>query len=173
MAKQIADLDRATWGRADAWASASAASTRRSSERSRSPEERGGRTNEIIPLPRRFWTATDVTHQGRYYEMRDVRIHPAPHSPAARRSWSPGVRSRRWEVCRRDLNRIIAASSCFGKIQVRQKKRTCFTNSRRGNFCVCDSSLAQRIFLQRDCHRLPQSKGQRLRTLLSRSRPTS
>jgi alkanesulfonate monooxygenase SsuD/methylene tetrahydromethanopterin reductase-like flavin-dependent oxidoreductase (luciferase family) len=45
------------------------------------PEERGGRTNEIIPLLRRFWTATDVTHQGRYYEMQDVRIHPPPTQP--------------------------------------------------------------------------------------------
>jgi alkanesulfonate monooxygenase SsuD/methylene tetrahydromethanopterin reductase-like flavin-dependent oxidoreductase (luciferase family) len=35
----------------------------------------------MIPLLRRLWTADDVTHDGRYYPMRDVRIHPAPVQP--------------------------------------------------------------------------------------------
>ena len=44
-------------------------------------EERGRRTNEMIPLLRRLWTAEEITHEGRYYSMEDVRIHPAPVQP--------------------------------------------------------------------------------------------
>src|SRR5207237_6249527 len=43
--------------------------------------DRGRRTNEIIPLIRPLWTADEVTHDGRYYAMEDVRIHPAPVQP--------------------------------------------------------------------------------------------
>jgi alkanesulfonate monooxygenase SsuD/methylene tetrahydromethanopterin reductase-like flavin-dependent oxidoreductase (luciferase family) len=41
-------------------------------------EERGRRTDEAIPLLRRLWTAEEITHEGRYYAMDQVRIHPAP-----------------------------------------------------------------------------------------------
>ncbi len=34
--------------------------------------------NDTVPLLRRLWTATEVTHDGRYYPMQDVKIHPAP-----------------------------------------------------------------------------------------------
>jgi alkanesulfonate monooxygenase SsuD/methylene tetrahydromethanopterin reductase-like flavin-dependent oxidoreductase (luciferase family) len=44
-------------------------------------EERGRRTNEMIPLLRRLWTAEHVTHDGPFYPMQDVRIHPPPLQP--------------------------------------------------------------------------------------------
>ena len=43
--------------------------------------ERGRRTDEMIPLIRRLWTAEEISHHGRYYEMDEVRIHPAPIQP--------------------------------------------------------------------------------------------
>ena len=41
----------------------------------------GPRTDEAIPLLRRLWTGEPVTHDGRFYAMDDVRIHPAPAVP--------------------------------------------------------------------------------------------
>ena len=43
--------------------------------------ERGQRTDEAIPLLRRLWSAEEVTHEGRFYPMRSVRIHPPPAQP--------------------------------------------------------------------------------------------
>ena len=44
-------------------------------------KERGRRANEAIPLLRRLWTAEEVSHEGAFYAMRDVKIHPAPLQP--------------------------------------------------------------------------------------------
>ena len=81
VAKQIADLDRATGGRLMLGVGVGGEYPQEFRAVQVPMEERGSRTNEIIPLLRRFWTATEVTHQGRYYEMRDVKIHPAPTQP--------------------------------------------------------------------------------------------
>lgn len=43
--------------------------------------ERGKRLEEAIPLLRRLWTAEQITHDGPFYAMADVRIHPAPAQP--------------------------------------------------------------------------------------------
>ena len=47
-------------------------------------EERGRRTNEMIPLLRRLWTAEPITHDGRYYPME--RREDPPGTGAAGRS---------------------------------------------------------------------------------------
>ena len=44
-------------------------------------EQRGARTNEAIPLLRALWTGDEITHDGPYYAMERVRIHPKPHRP--------------------------------------------------------------------------------------------
>jgi alkanesulfonate monooxygenase SsuD/methylene tetrahydromethanopterin reductase-like flavin-dependent oxidoreductase (luciferase family) len=44
-------------------------------------EERGRRTDEAIGLIRRLWTAQEITHDGRFYAMEDVKVHPAPAQP--------------------------------------------------------------------------------------------
>ena len=44
-------------------------------------EERAPRTDEAIPLLRRLWTGEPVSHDGRFYAMDDVRIHPPPAQP--------------------------------------------------------------------------------------------
>jgi probable F420-dependent oxidoreductase len=81
IAKQIADLDRATDGRVALGIGIGGEYPAEFRAVQIPIEERGRRTNEIIPLLREFWTATEVTHHGRYYDIDAVRIHPAPARP--------------------------------------------------------------------------------------------
>jgi probable F420-dependent oxidoreductase len=81
VAKQIADLDRATDGRVMLGIGIGGEYPQEFRALDIPIEERGRRTNEMIPLLRRLWTATEITHEGRYYSMVDVRIHPPPVQP--------------------------------------------------------------------------------------------
>ena len=81
VAKQVADLDRATGGRVILGVGVGGEYPQEFRAVNVPIEERGRRTNEIIPLLRRFWTAEAITHTGRYYAMEEVRIHPAPAQP--------------------------------------------------------------------------------------------
>jgi len=81
VAKQIADLDRATNGRVMLGVGIGGEYPQEFRAVRVPIEERGRRTNEVIPLLRRLWTATEITHAGRYYPMEDVKIHPAPVQP--------------------------------------------------------------------------------------------
>jgi probable F420-dependent oxidoreductase len=81
VAKQIADLDRATSGRVILGVGIGGEYPQEFRACQVPIEERGRRTDEMIPLIRRLWTAEEITHEGRYYSMHDVRIHPAPVQP--------------------------------------------------------------------------------------------
>jgi probable F420-dependent oxidoreductase len=81
MAKQVADLDRATGGRLILGVGVGGEYPQEFRAVGVPLEERGARTNEIIPLLRRLWTATEITHHGRFYAMEEVKIHPAPAQP--------------------------------------------------------------------------------------------
>jgi probable F420-dependent oxidoreductase len=81
VAKQIADLDRATGGRVMLGVGVGGEYAQEFRAVQVPIEERGRRTNEMIPLLRRLWTAETITHDGRYYPMEDVKIHPAPVQP--------------------------------------------------------------------------------------------
>ena len=81
VAKQIADLDRATGGRITLGVGVGGEYPQEFRAVNVPMEERGRRTNEIIPLLRRLWTATEITHDGAYYAMQDVKIQPAPLQP--------------------------------------------------------------------------------------------
>jgi len=81
VAKQIADLDRATNGRVMLGVGIGGEYAQEFRAVQVPIEERGRRTNEMIPLLRRLWTAEEITHDGRYYPMEDVKIHPAPVQP--------------------------------------------------------------------------------------------
>jgi alkanesulfonate monooxygenase SsuD/methylene tetrahydromethanopterin reductase-like flavin-dependent oxidoreductase (luciferase family) len=81
VAKQIADLDRATGGRVMLGVGIGGEYPQEFRAVGVPLEERGRRTNEIIPLLRRLWSAEEITHEGRYYAMQDVKIHPAPVQP--------------------------------------------------------------------------------------------
>jgi len=78
VAKQIADLDNATGGRLVLGIGVGGEYPQEFRACQVPLDERGRRTNEMIPLIRRLWTGEEITHNGRYYAMDDVRIHPAP-----------------------------------------------------------------------------------------------
>ena len=52
--------------------------------------ERGGRTDESIAILRRLLAGESVTYEGRFYQLRDVAVGPAMHSPLC--LWSAGGR---------------------------------------------------------------------------------
>ena len=90
VAKQIADLDRATNGRVILGVGVGGEYPQEFRACQIPIKERGRRTDEMIPLVRRLWTAEEITHEGRYYSMEDVRIHPAP----VQAGWSADRRGR-------------------------------------------------------------------------------
>jgi len=81
IAKQVADLDRVTGGRLLLGVGVGGEYPQEYRAMQVPITERGRRTDEAIPLLRRLWTATEVTHDGRYYAMADVKVHPAPAQP--------------------------------------------------------------------------------------------
>jgi probable F420-dependent oxidoreductase len=81
VAKQVADLDRSTGGRLILGVGVGGEYPQEFRAVGVPVEERGRRTNEIIPLLRQLWTATEITHEGHYYPMQNVKIHPAPAQP--------------------------------------------------------------------------------------------
>ena len=78
VAKQIADLDRATGGRLILGVGIGGEYPQEFRACGVPREERGRRTDEAIPLIRRLWSAEEISHDGPYYPMNDVKIHPAP-----------------------------------------------------------------------------------------------
>lgn len=81
VAKQIADLDRATDGRIVLGVGVGGEYPQEFRACGVPREERGPRADEAIPLIRRLWSGETITHDGRFYPMRDVRVHPAPVQP--------------------------------------------------------------------------------------------
>jgi alkanesulfonate monooxygenase SsuD/methylene tetrahydromethanopterin reductase-like flavin-dependent oxidoreductase (luciferase family) len=78
VAKQIADLDRATGGRVVLGVGVGGEYPQEFRACGVPVEERGRRADEAIPLLRRLWSAEQLSHDGRFYPMRDVKVHPAP-----------------------------------------------------------------------------------------------
>jgi probable F420-dependent oxidoreductase len=81
VAKQIADLDRNSGGRLILGVGIGGEYPQEFRACGVPIEERGRRTDEAIPLLRRLWTAEEISHHGRFYPMKDVKIHPAPVQP--------------------------------------------------------------------------------------------
>src|SRR5262245_19268646 len=81
VAKQVADLDRATGGRLTLGVGIGGEYPQEFRACQVPLNERGRRLDEAIPLLRRLWTAEQITHDGPFYAMEDVRIHPAPAQP--------------------------------------------------------------------------------------------
>jgi len=81
VAKQIADLDRASGGRVVLGVGIGGEYPAEFRACHVPIEERGRRTDEAIPLLRKLWTAETITHEGRFYPMTEVRVHPAPVQP--------------------------------------------------------------------------------------------
>jgi len=81
VAKQIADIDLVTGGRVTLGIGVGGEYPEDFRACGVPINERGARTNEAIPLIRRLWTAEEVTHEGRFFPMEKVKIHPAPAQP--------------------------------------------------------------------------------------------
>jgi probable F420-dependent oxidoreductase len=81
VAKQVADLDRATGGRLVLGVGIGGEYPAEFRACHVPMGERGRRTDEAIALLRKLWTAETITHEGRFYAMADVRVHPAPVQP--------------------------------------------------------------------------------------------
>ncbi len=81
VAKQIADLDRATGGRVILGVGVGGEYPQEFRACGIPIRERGQRADEAIPLLRRLWSAEPITHDGQFYPMADVRIHPPPTQP--------------------------------------------------------------------------------------------
>lgn len=81
VAKQIADLDRASAGRLALGIGVGGEYASDFAACEVPIAERGSRTDEAIGLLRRFWTAEPVTHHGRHHRYDGVCIHPAPAQP--------------------------------------------------------------------------------------------
>ena len=81
VAKQIADLDRASAGRITLGVGVGGEYPSDFAACEVPITERGSRTDEAIGLLRRFWTAEPVSYAGRHHSYDDVRIHPAPAQP--------------------------------------------------------------------------------------------
>jgi probable F420-dependent oxidoreductase len=81
VAKQLADLDRASGGRVIVGVGVGGEQESDFRACGVPMAERGSRTNEALPLLRQFWRAEPVTHKGQHFHFDDVRIHPAPAQP--------------------------------------------------------------------------------------------
>ena len=79
VAKQVADLDRASGGRVALGIGVGGEYPSDFSAMGIPMEERGSRADEAIGLLRHFWTAEPVQHHGRHYRFDGIRIHPGPH----------------------------------------------------------------------------------------------
>jgi probable F420-dependent oxidoreductase len=78
VAKQIAELDRASDGRVSLGIGVGGEYEQEFRACGVPMKERGRRTDEAIPLIRRLWSGEEVSHDGAFYPMERVRIHPAP-----------------------------------------------------------------------------------------------
>jgi probable F420-dependent oxidoreductase len=78
IAKQVADLDRATGGRVILGVGVGGEYPAEFRACRVPISERGRRTDESIGLIRKLWSADEITHRGPFYPVEDVRLHPAP-----------------------------------------------------------------------------------------------
>lgn len=81
VAKQVAEIDRASGGRVVLGVGIGGEYPAEFSACGVPVGERGPRTDEAIGVLRRLWTGEEISHDGRFYAMESVRIHPPPARP--------------------------------------------------------------------------------------------
>jgi probable F420-dependent oxidoreductase len=81
VAKQIADLDRATGGRVILGVGVGGEYPQEFRACGVPLGERGRRADEAIALLRRLWSGEEISHDGTFFPMTDVKIHPPPKQP--------------------------------------------------------------------------------------------
>src|SRR5690242_11274811 len=83
VAKQVADLDRATGGRVTLGVGVGGEYPSEFAACGIPVGERGPRTDEAIPLLRQLWSGEPVAHHGQFVDFDAVRIHPSPRQGPA------------------------------------------------------------------------------------------
>jgi probable F420-dependent oxidoreductase len=78
VAKQIADLDRYTDGRLLIGIGIGGEYPQEFRACGVPLTGRGRRTDEMVELMRKMWTAEEIEHHGEFFDMTEVKIHPAP-----------------------------------------------------------------------------------------------
>jgi alkanesulfonate monooxygenase SsuD/methylene tetrahydromethanopterin reductase-like flavin-dependent oxidoreductase (luciferase family) len=81
VAKQVADIDRACGGRVVFGVGVGGEYPQEFRACQIPLAERGRRTDEAILLLRQLWSARQISHDGAFYPVQDVRVHPAPAQP--------------------------------------------------------------------------------------------
>jgi len=81
VAKQVADLDRATGGRVILGVGVGGEYPQEFRACGVPLGQRGRRADEAIVLLRRLWSGEEISHDGPFFPMTDVRIHPPPAQP--------------------------------------------------------------------------------------------
>ena len=81
VAKQVADLDRATGGRVILGVGVGGEYPQEFRACGVPLGQRGRRADEAIVLLRRLWSGEEISHDGPFFPMTDVRIHPSPAQP--------------------------------------------------------------------------------------------
>ena len=81
VAKQVADLDRASGGRTILGVGVGGEYPQEFRACGVPLGERGRRVDEAIVLLRRLWSGEEISHDGPFFPMTDVRIHPPPAQP--------------------------------------------------------------------------------------------
>jgi probable F420-dependent oxidoreductase len=81
IAKQVADLDRASGGQVTLGVGIGGEYPAEFRACQVPVAQRGRRTDEAIGLIRRLWSGEAISHPGPFYPMEDVKIHPAPVQP--------------------------------------------------------------------------------------------
>jgi probable F420-dependent oxidoreductase len=102
VAKQLADLDRATEGRLTIGIGVGGEYAQEFRACQVPLAGRGRRTDEALGLLRRLWTAEEISHSGEFFHLDEVRIHPAPLQPGG----PPLVIAGRQEVAMRRAARL-------------------------------------------------------------------
>ncbi len=81
VAKQVADLDGATGGRVILGVGVGGEYPQEFRACGVPVGQRGRRADEAIVLLRRLWSGEEISHDGPFFPMTDVRIHPPPAQP--------------------------------------------------------------------------------------------
>jgi alkanesulfonate monooxygenase SsuD/methylene tetrahydromethanopterin reductase-like flavin-dependent oxidoreductase (luciferase family) len=78
VAKQIADLDNASGGRVILGVGVGGEYPQEFRAVQVAMADRGKRADEAIALIRRLWTGEEISHDGPFYPMDEVKVHPRP-----------------------------------------------------------------------------------------------
>jgi probable F420-dependent oxidoreductase len=112
VAKQVATLDRMLGGRLEFGVGVGGEFANEYAACGVPLRERGARLTESIELLRKLWTGESVTHEGRFFPVKDVRMLPPPaqrHLPIHAGGRSDGALARIGRLCDGWISYVVTA----------------------------------------------------------------